>query len=80
MPVETPCAKAARLRELRTAIATGEGVQRIQSGDESVAYHSANLALLEREIAEADRLCAVSEGRSAKRSRFAITGGMRRPY
>lgn len=76
---ETSCQKAARLREIRTAIATGDTISRAGYGDKQVAYYQANLELLDREIAEADRACAVEEGRAPKRTRYAIRGRFR-PY
>jgi len=79
MPDADPCAEAARLRAIRTAIATGDTVSQAAFGQDRVAYFKADLALLEREIARADRECAVAEGRTVKRTRFAIKGRMR-PY
>lgn len=74
-----PCEEAARLRAIRTAIATGDTVAQAGFGQDRVAYFKANLDLLEREITRLDRECAVAEGRSTKRTRFAISGRMR-PY
>tara|TARA_R110002020_G_scaffold266483_33_gene481492 strand:- start:8317 stop:8556 length:240 start_codon:yes stop_codon:yes gene_type:complete len=79
MMAEDPCTKAARLREVRTAIATGDTVSKARFGEDEMAYFKANLDLLDREIVEADRLCAIQEGRTPKRTRYAIRGRMR-PY
>lgn len=80
MPIDPdPCAEAARLREIRTAIATGDTVSKVRFGDEEIAYYSANLELLEREIVEADKACALQNGEAPKRRRYAAAGYMR-PY
>lgn len=73
---ETACEKAARLREIRTAIATGDAISRAGYGDKQIAYYQANMDLLEREIREADKACDIEEGRTAKRRRYAIRGRM----
>jgi hypothetical protein len=66
-----PCAEAARLRELRTAIVTGRSESQIRFGDEEVRYTAADLAALDRLIAETERACAVSLGRPLPRRRYA---------
>lgn len=70
MPVD-PCAEAARLRELRTAIVSGKSESRVRFDTEEVEYHKADLPALDREIARFDRDCAIAEGRTASRTRFA---------
>lgn len=66
-----PCAEAARLRDLRTAIVTGQSESQIRFGDEEVRYFKADLAALDRLIAETERACAVAQGRPAPRRRWA---------
>lgn len=79
MPETDPCAEAARLRGIRTAIATGDTVAQAGFGEDRVSYFKANLDLLERLIEEADGACAIQEGRARKRKRYALSGFMR-PY
>lgn len=66
-----PCAELARLKDLRTAIVTGQAEQSVRFGDEEVRYFKADLAALDRLIAATERDCAVASGRPAPRRRFA---------
>lgn len=77
-PVD-PCAEATRLREIRTAIATGDTVAQARFGEDTMAYFKADLSLLEQEIKRADKACDIAEGRTPKRTRYAMAGRMR-PY
>lgn len=76
---EDPCVRAARLKEIRTAIATGDTVSKAKFGDEEVAYFQANIEMLDREIADAEKACALQSGTKPKRRRYAASGYMR-PY
>lgn len=81
MPVEPIdyCAEAGRLRELRIAMASGEGVAETRFGLDMVRFHKGDPARLDRLIDEADRLCSISTGVTPRRRRFAISGRFR-PY
>jgi len=67
---EDPCARAARLRELREAIATGQAVQMARFKDNEVQYLPGNPGLLDRLIAEADVACDIATNQTTRR-RFA---------
>lgn len=71
MPEFDPCAELARLKQRRTAIAAGESESRIRFGDEETEYHKADPAALDREIARLERECAIAEGRTPARRRYA---------
>ena len=66
-----PCAEAARLRELRTAIVTGQAESQIRFGDEEVRFYKADLSALDRLIASTERECALSLGQPVPRRRYA---------
>lgn len=68
------CAEAARLRELRAAAVSGEGVQFARFGEDEVRYYAANIEKLESLIAYHDSMCM------RRRRRFAIRGKFSRPY
>ena len=74
-----PCAEARRLRELLTAMATGESVALTRFGEDEVRFHKGDPARLERLIAEYDRACALLTGEAPKRTRFAKRAAFR-PY
>ncbi|MBB4042023.1 hypothetical protein GGR34_003708 [Microvirga flocculans] len=78
VPID-PCVEARRLREILTAIATGDSVASARFGDEEIRYHKADTARLERLIEHYDRECAVSTGATPKRKRFAKRMAFR-PY
>jgi hypothetical protein len=73
------CAEARRLRELLTAIASGESVASARFKDEEIRYHKADTARLERLIAYHDRECSISKGDTPQRTRFAKRMSFR-PY
>lgn len=73
------CAEAKRLRELLAAMVTGESVALSRFGEDEVRFHKGDPARLERMIADAERLCRISQGETPKRRRFAISGRFR-PY
>ncbi len=66
-----PCAEAARLRELRTAIVTGQAESQIRFGDEEVRFYKADLPALDRLIASTERDCALARGEPVPRRRYA---------
>lgn len=66
-----PCAELARLKDLRTAIVTGQAEQSIRFRDEEVRFFEADLDALDRLIASTERDCALSRGQRAPRRRFA---------
>ena len=74
-----PCAEAARLRELLTAMAAGGSVALSRFGEDEVRFHKGDPARLERLIAEYDRACAIQNGDTPKRTRFAKRAAFR-PY
>lgn len=66
-----PCAELVRLRDLRTAIVTGQAESQIRFVDEEVRYYAADLAALDRLITATERECALATGLTAPRRRFA---------
>ena len=78
-PPIDPCAEAARLRELRKQIVTGQSESMIRFDVEEVRYHKADLGALDRLIAEYDRACAIQTGTVPRRTRFAKRAAFR-PY
>ena len=71
------CAEASRLREVRTALASGQAVAESRFDLDTVRFHKADPARLDRLIEEADRLCAISQGERPRRRRYAISGRFR---
>ena len=71
MPVSDPCVEADRLRDLRTAIISGEGVNRARFDTKEVQYWKADLAALDRLIADYDKQCAINKGETPRRTRYA---------
>ena len=65
------CAEAVRLREIRTALATGDGIASVRNADEEVRYFKGDAAALDRLIAFHERECALANGETPKRRRFA---------
>lgn len=74
----TACETLALLKAARTDLLTGKQVRRVrvQTGnvEKDVQYQAADLASLDRAIAEHETLCAVEQGATTPR-RFAIRGG-----
>ena len=79
VPPIDPCAEAARLRTLLTAMSTGESVALTRFGEDEVRFHKGDPARLERLIAEYDRACAIQTGTLPRRTRFAKRAAFR-PY
>lgn len=71
MPETDPCAELVRLKDLKTAIVTGQAEQSVRFGDEEVRYFKADLTALDRLIAATERDCALASGRPAPRRRYA---------
>lgn len=76
MATETACERAARLRAAREKVATGQVVE-TRFGEDLVRFGAANLALLEREIAKAERDCLIEQGQPVKPVRHAFRAGGR---
>lgn len=66
-----PCAELTRLKDLRTAIVTGQAEQSIRFGEEEVRYYKADLTALDRLIASTERDCALASGQTPIRRRYA---------
>ena len=76
---DDPCIRAAELKAVRRQIAAGEQVRSKQFGEDRVEFFRADPSMLDREIRAAERECAIAEGKTPKRNRFAIRGRFR-PY
>lgn len=74
-----PCLEATRLRELLTALVSGEAVALTRFGEDEVRFHKGDPERLERLIADLDRACAIQIGQTPKRTRFAKRAAFR-PY
>lgn len=72
MPDEDPCVRLERLRSVREALISGQAVSETAFGEDRVRFAKADLPALEREIAEADRACALRRGQVRPRRRFAM--------
>ncbi len=66
-----PCAVAQKLQAIRLTIIAGGQAERVRFGEEEVTYSSANIALLEREIAKFENACVLKNGGVPKRRRYA---------
>lgn len=73
------CARAAKLREIETAILAGEMVTEARFGADMTRFATASLADVSRALAEALKNCAVARGQRPARTRYAMRGVMR-PY
>ena len=76
---DDPCIEAAELKKIYRDISAGVAVSEIRHDDKSVSYTKADLPRLKSLIEEAERQCAIVEGRTAKRTRYAM-GARFRPY
>ncbi|MGY6705915.1 hypothetical protein [Roseinatronobacter sp.] len=76
---EDPCIEAAELRKIRRDLVTGEKATSTRFGEDEVRFTKADLGRLDGLIAEADKKCAMLEGRAPKRTRYAM-GARFRPY
>lgn len=73
------CARAQALRERYEALRDGESVAEVRFGEDTVKYSRGDIGLLLADLREAERLCALSQGATPRRRRYAATGRMR-PY
>jgi hypothetical protein len=74
------CDRAAKLREVETAMLVGEMVTEARFGADMTKFATGSLSEVTRALNEALKNCAISRGERPKRSRFAIRGRMTRPY
>jgi hypothetical protein len=73
------CGRAAQLRQVETAILTGEMVTEARFGADMTKFANASLADVKRSLDEALKNCAISQGERPRRTRYAMRGRMR-PY
>ncbi|WP_375261846.1 gpW family head-tail joining protein [Palleronia sp.] len=74
-----PCVEAAELKKIRRDLIAGEKATAVRFGEDEVRYTKADLPRLDGLIAEAEKQCAITEGKTPKRTRYAM--GVRfRPY
>lgn len=71
---DDPCALLQTLRPVRMRLITGNGVAEVRQSDgRTMKLQSADLAALDRLIAQLENDCAVKQGK--RRRRFAATAG-----
>lgn len=73
------CARATKLREVESAILSGEMVTEARFGSNMTKWASASLSEVRAEINYASQQCAIQNGEKPKRMRYAISGRAR-PY
>lgn len=74
-----PCDEAQALRDALRDLAMGRSVARVRFGEDDVTYRAADMGLLEKLLADADRRCLESRGVCLGRRRFAM-GAKFRPH
>lgn len=74
-----PCEEAEALRAARRDLVMGQAVSEVAFGEDRVRYGRADLAMLDRMIADAEAKCALVLGQTVKRRRYAM-GARFRPY
>ncbi|MDX6806323.1 hypothetical protein [Terrihabitans rhizophilus] len=74
------CARATMLREVEAAILAGEMVTEARFGADMTKFASTSLSDVTKALNEALRNCAIERGERPKRTRYAISGRMTRPY
>lgn len=79
IPVVDWCARAAQLREVETAILSGDIVTEARFGQDMTRFASTGLTSVTAALDEAMRNCLIERGEAPRRTRFAIKGRMR-PY
>lgn len=79
VPVVDWCARAAKLREVETAMLSGEMVTEARFGQDMTRFAGSGLAAVTAALTEAMRECLIERGEAPRRTRFAIKGRMR-PY
>ena len=78
-PTIDHCAKAAQLRAILEAIATGDALQMARFGEDEARYFQADKAELKSLIAYHEGECIKLNGGTPRRRRFAAVGRYR-PY
>lgn len=76
---DDPCQEAIDLRQARRDLVLGEKASLVRFGEDEVRFTAADIDRLDAMIAEADKQCAIAEGRTPKRNRFAMRARFR-PY
>ncbi|WEJ33873.1 hypothetical protein [Devosia sp. SD17-2] len=90
-PIDTPpvvvdplavdwCARAVLLRKVEEALLMGEMITEARFGTDMNRFAAAGLETVQRELEKAIRQCRISRGERPKRTRFAMSGRMTRPY
>lgn len=76
---DDPCIEAAELKKIRRDLITGEKASVVRFGEDEARFTKADMARLDGLISEAEKQCAIAEGKTPKRTRFAM--GVRfKPY
>lgn len=73
------CTRAVKLRRVEEALLMGEMVTEARFGTDMMAYATAGLDVVQRELEKAIRQCRIARGERVKPRRYAISGRMR-PY
>jgi hypothetical protein len=76
---DDPCIEAAELKKIRRDLITGEKASTVRFGEDEVRFTKADIGRLDSLIAEAEKQCAILDGRKPKRTRYAM-GTRFRPY
>ena len=76
---EDPCVEAAELKKIRRELILGQAASTVRFGEDETRFTKADLPRLDGLIAEAEKQCAILEGRIHKRIRYA-KGVRFRPY
>lgn len=74
------CERAAKLRQVETALLSGEMITEARFGSDMTRFAGASLGDVTKALNEALRQCAISRGEQPARTRFAMSGRMTRPY
>lgn len=75
-----PCVEAARLRELYTAMISGQQVTEARFGEDFRRWGKGDAGALLTEIQRLERQCSALSGTATKRTGRAISGRYRLPY
>lgn len=73
---DDPCALAKALYNVKLSLIAGGGVIMLQHGETRTQFSSANMSVLEDEIAKQKDLCTQSTG--GRKARFAMRAGFRK--
>ncbi len=74
------CERAIKLRRVEEALLAGEMVTEARFGSDMTKFATASLADVKKALNEAIDNCAISRGERPRRTRFAMSGRMLRPY